>query len=154
MKKEWVKAITSLIIISIVILTITIIFLENRIMFGLFFLILGIVLLLLMKLFRVKIKAVYSDLTFGFIDESLLVIASTIGGLNAGVVGAIVGGVTGNVIADGISGLFEGNMAERMKKHHIKEDRTAFATMLGKITGCLIGAGIILILIWTIRIFL
>jgi len=74
-----------------------------------------------------------------------------IGGLIAGVAGAIIGGAAGNTITDGLGGLFEGHAAERLRGKKILEERTALSSTLGKMTGCLFGAGIGLIIVWLIK---
>lgn len=68
----------------------------------------------------------------------------------AGVIGAIVGGAVGNSITDGFAGLFEGRMAEYLRKLGIQESRTPLSSSMGKMSGCLIGVGIVLTIAWSI----
>ncbi|MCK5553751.1 MAG: hypothetical protein KAJ09_11440 [Deltaproteobacteria bacterium] len=68
----------------------------------------------------------------------------------AGVLGAIVGGAVGDAITDGFAGLFEGRMAEYLRKHGIEESRTPLSSSMGKMSGCLIGVGIVLTIAWSI----
>jgi len=63
------------------------------------------------------------------------------------VAGAIIGGVAGNTITDGVGGIFEGRLAQKLEKADVHAHRTPFSTMMGKVIGCLIGAGIGLIII-------
>ncbi|MBU6447332.1 hypothetical protein KGQ24_00635 [Patescibacteria group bacterium] len=65
------------------------------------------------------------------------------GGRIAGVGGAVIGGVVGNAITDGIAGIFEGYWAERMVK---RDHRTILGSAVGKMAGCLFGAGIVLLI--------
>jgi hypothetical protein len=55
----------------------------------------------------------------------------------------------GDAITDGISGLFEGKMAEWLRKHNIEEARTPLSSSMGKMSGCLLGVGIVLTAAWT-----
>lgn len=64
--------------------------------------------------------------------------------------GAVVGGVVGDSITDGLAGLFEGRVAEYLRKHGIEEARTPLSSSMGKMSGCLIGAGITLTIAWSI----
>ena len=86
-------------------------------------------------------------------DNGVMVFAAIIGGSLGGVPGAIIGGVTGNAITDGLGGFFEGYISEKQEQlQNFKAERRAFSSALGKMTGCLFGAGISLSLIWLIRI--
>lgn len=67
-----------------------------------------------------------------------------IGGHVAGVAGAIIGGVVGNAITDGIAGIFEGQMAEKLRSQLVAEERTMLKSAVGKMAGCLLGAGVVL----------
>jgi len=52
----------------------------------------------------------------------------------------------GNAITDGIAGVFEGHMAERLREKEISEERTMLKSAVGKMAGCLLGAGVVLII--------
>ena len=65
-------------------------------------------------------------------------------------IGAIVGGAVGDSITDGFAGLFEGRMAEYLRKLGIQESRTPLSSSMGKMSGCLIGVGIVLTIAWSI----
>jgi hypothetical protein len=71
---------------------------------------------------------------------------AVIGAEIAGVAGAIIGGTVGNAITDGIAGLFEGHMAERLREEKVSEKRTMIGSSIGKMAGCLLGAGFVLII--------
>lgn len=83
---------------------------------------------------------------FGLIDNGILAVLAVIGGKIAGMGGAIIGGTVGNAITDGIAGIFEGHMAEKLRKQNISEERTILGSAVGKMAGCLLGAGIVLVI--------
>ena len=76
--------------------------------------------------------------------------AALIGANFAGILGAIVGGAVGDSITDGYAGLFEGKMATYLRKHGIDEARTPLSSSMGKMSGCLIGVGIVLTIAWSL----
>jgi hypothetical protein len=86
------------------------------------------------------------DIFFGVIDNGILAVLAIFGGHFAGVTGAILGGVIGNAITDGIAGIFEGQMAEKLRLRFISEERTMLKSSVGKMAGCLFGAGVILVI--------
>ncbi len=96
--------------------------------------------LISLKLFDVKIASTGPDIVFGLIDNGVLAIMAVVGGQVAGVAGAIIGGAVGNAITDGIAGVFEGYWAEKM----IEDRRTILGSAVGKMAGCLLGAGAVL----------
>ena len=108
---------------------------------------LGLLCLASLTLFNILIKNVWPDIVFGLIDNGILAIFAVIGGEIAGVAGAIIGGVVGNAITDGIAGVFEGHMAERLRESKISESRTMLGSAVGKMAGCLLGAGVVLIFV-------
>jgi hypothetical protein len=149
-KNGFVKAFASFIILSIIVVAVSSYFVFDKKLIGPAFLFLGLINLIFLKFFKIEIKSVYPDIIFGMIDNGVLVFAAVLGGTYAGIAGAIIGGAAGNTITDGIGGLFEGHVAEKMRKRKINDKRTALSTTLGKMTGCLFGAGIGLILVWII----
>jgi len=80
------------------------------------------------------------------IDNGILVILAIFGGEIAGMIGAVIGGAVGNAITDGIAGVFEGYAAEKMRKNNISDKRTVLGSAIGKMAGCLLGAGAVLII--------
>jgi|TARA_Y100000310_G_C20694343_1_gene824419 hypothetical protein len=150
MKNNLIKAIISFIILSIIVIAVSSYFVFNKKLIGPIFLILGLLSLILLRFLNIKIKSVYPDIIFGLIDNGVLIFAAVLGGIYAGVIGAIIGGAVGNTITDGLGGLFEGHIAQNQRKYKIDNLRTALSTMLGKMTGCLFGAGIGLVLVWLI----
>jgi len=86
------------------------------------------------------------DIIFGSIDTGLLTIPALWGGSMFGVAGAVAGGVVGDAITDSIAGMFEGGIAEWLRKKGIESAREPVSTSLGKMAGCLFGSGLILTL--------
>jgi hypothetical protein len=91
-----------------------------------------------------SITGAIPDLIFGAIDTGLLTIPALWGGVFFGVAGAIAGGIIGDAITDAIAGFFEGSIAEWLRKKGIEESREPVTTSLGKMSGCLLGSGIVL----------
>ncbi len=148
--RDFFGAITTWIIFSIIVIAVSAYFVFNDVLIGPAFIILGLLSLIVLKFFKIRIKSVYPDIVFGFIDNGVLIFAAVLGGVYAGVAGAIIGGAAGNTLTDGIGGLFEGYVAQKQRKFKINSLRTPLSTMLGKISGCLFGAGLGLILVWLI----
>lgn len=57
---------------------------------------------------------------------------------------AIAGGIIGDALTDAVDGFFEGGAAEWLLGKGIEESREAVTLSLGKMSGCLLGAGLIL----------
>lgn len=149
-KNNLVNAVTSLIFLSIITIAVSSYFVLNSFLIGPALLGVGIINLVFLKFFRITLTEVYPDVIFGAIDNGVLVFAAVLGGAYAGVAGAIIGGAAGNTITDGIGGLFEGYIAEKQALKKIIHKRTALSSMLGKMVGCLFGAGLGLILVWVV----
>ena len=151
MKKQgFILALTSVIIISIVIISVICFTIYNTRVIGPIIILLGFVPWIPLKTSGRAIKSTGADIVFGAIDTGILGIAALIGASFAGVLGAIVGGAVGDSITDGFAGLFEGRMAEYLRKHGIEEVRTPLSSSMGKMSGCLIGVGIVLTIAWSI----
>jgi hypothetical protein len=97
-----------------------------------------------------SIRSAGADIIFGSIDTGLLAVAALIGANFGGILGAIVGGVVGDSITDGLAGLFEGKVSSFLRHRGIDEARTPLSSSMGKMSGCLIGAGITLTVAWSI----
>ena len=110
------------------------------------FVLIALALLCILSLipFKIKLKSILPDIVFGLIDNGILAVMAIFGGEIAGVAGAILGGVVGNAITDGIAGIFEGYYAEKLRHESIPEERTMLKSAVGKMTGCLLGAGFVL----------
>jgi hypothetical protein len=147
-----IKAIFSLTFLSIIIVAVSAYFIHKENLIGTAFLILGILSLIVLKFLKINVIEVYPDMIFGFVDNGVLVFTAIIGGVYAGVFGAIIGGAAGNTITDGIGGLFEGYVAEHQRKMKISTKRTTVSASLGKMAGCLFGAGIGLLIVQLIQV--
>jgi hypothetical protein len=151
MEERVIKAITSFIVLSILVVGVSVFLVFEAAFIGPAYIILGGVGVIFLKFFKINVDEVYPDMIFGFIDNGVLVFTAVLGGIYAGVAGAILGGAAGNTITDGLGGFFEGRLAERLIRDNKKIKRNALSTMLGKMTGCLFGAGFGLTLVWGIK---
>lgn len=151
MKKESIiNSLISVLILSIIIVAVTSFFVFQKRWIGIIFIALGLLHLLVLKMFKVNLKTLWPDIIFGIIDNGILVVAAIIGADFAGVGGAVIGGSAANAITDGFAGIFEGRTAEYLRKHKLSEKRTSLSSALGKMAGCFFGAGIALVILWTI----
>ncbi len=131
-------------ILGVVVATIGIITLKNQFPIGPVVLVLAVIPLGGLLLTRRSLLGAVPDLIFGAMDTGLLTIPALWGGVTFGVAGAIAGGVVGDALTDGIAGFFEGGIAEWLRKRGIEESREPVTTALGKMTGCLLGSGVVL----------
>ncbi len=146
MNKKLLLAIIKVATLCIIIFTISAIFINDGKIIGWVVLSLGLLCLVALEYFKISIKNVWPDIIFGIIDNGILAVLAFAGGAIAGVTGAIIGGVVGNAITDGIAGIFEGHMAEKLRESNISESRTMLGSSVGKMAGCLLGAGVVLII--------
>lgn len=146
----FLRAVTNLIILSIIVVAVSFYFVFNNKLIGPAFLLMGVANIFFLKITKIKLKHIYPDLVFGFVDNGVLVFGVLLGGTFGGVPGAIIGGVAGNTITDATGGLFEGYVSEKLVKGKFEIKRTALSSSLGKMTGCLFGAGVSLTAIWLI----
>src|SRR5680860_331368 len=144
MHPRFISSVLSIVTLCIVIAAVSISFVEDEKWMGFVLIILSVLCLLVLLPFKVKIKSVLPDIFFGIIDNGILAIFAIFGGHFAGVAGAIAGGVVGNSITDGIAGIFEGHLAEKLRARLVIEERTMLKSSVGKMAGCLLGAGVIL----------
>ncbi len=91
-----------------------------------------------------RLSAAVPDLVFGGLDTGLLAIPTLWGGLTFGVPGAVAGSVIGDALTDAVAGFFEGHIAEWLRARGFDESREATTTALGKMSGCLLGSGLVL----------
>ncbi len=110
----------------------------------------GIVSLLPLGVFKIPFQSIKADIIFGIIDNGLLAIFALAGAEFFGILGAIVGSLVGNAVTDGFAGIFEGYEWQKITKTKIKDKRTALTVAVGKLAGCLFGAGVILTIFWSI----
>lgn len=145
MKHTIISSIATTITLCVVVLTVSAFFISNERFIG--FVLIALFGLCLASLipFGISLRSVQPDIVFGLVDNGILAVFAIIGGEVAGVAGAIIGGVVGNAITDGIAGLFEGYSSERLQKNNVDEHRTILGSAIGKMAGCLLGAGCVLI---------
>lgn len=146
MNKKFILSVLNILALCIVITAISIYFMENAKWMGLILIALSLLCLISLLPFKIKIKSTLPDIFFGIIDNGILAVLAIFGGHFAGVTGAILGGVVGNAVTDGIAGIFEGHMAEKLRSKLISEERTMLKSAVGKMAGCLLGAGVVLVL--------
>ena len=145
-----VKSIISVITVSVVVIAVVGFIIYSKVLIGPVLIGLGLLPWIPLKISGRSIKSTGADIIFGAIDTSLLGVAALIGANFAGVLGAIVGGAVGDAITDAIAGLFEGKIAEILRRYGIEEARTPLSSSMGKMSGCLMGIGITLTIAWTI----
>ena len=151
MKKQgFIPALLSVIAISIVVIGVVSFTIFHTKLIGPIIVLLGFTPWIPLRIFGRTIRSTGADIVFGAIDTGILGIVALIGASFAGVLGAIIGGAVGDSITDGFAGLFEGRMAEYLRKHGIEESRTPLSSSMGKMSGCLIGVGIVLTIAWSI----
>jgi hypothetical protein len=147
------KAVTMFCVFSILVVGISIFLIYDKALIGPAYIAIAFFGMGTLTVFKIKIKSVFPDIMFGLIDNGFLVFAAAFGGQVAGVGGAVLGGAAGNTLTDGFGGIIEGKMAEKLKHDSYEANRNSFTTMMGKVIGCLLGAGIGLILVWFISAF-
>jgi hypothetical protein len=142
-QKFWL-AVVNILTLCVVITAVSMSFIDNSKWMGLVLIALAILCLVSLLPFKISLKSTLPDIFFGLIDNGILAILAIFGGHFAGVTGAILGGVVGNAITDGIAGIFEGQMAESLRAKFVPEERTMLKSAVGKMAGCLLGAGVVL----------
>lgn len=151
MRKNLIQAFASFIVLSLVSFGVGAFFIFSRLLIGPVYIVAGLLGILSLRLFNLNVKGVLPDIIFGILDNGFLVFAAIIGGTYAGVFGAVLGGVVGDTVSDGIGGIFEGRTYEWLKENKIPMTKTGLSTVLGKMIGCLLGAGIGLTLVYIVH---
>lgn len=144
MRKIFFLSILNILTLCVVIGAVSLFFINNSQWMGFVLIALALLCILSLIPFKIKLKSILPDIVFGLIDNGILAVMAIFGGEIAGVAGAILGGVVGNAITDGIAGIFEGYYAEKLRHESIPEERTMLKSAVGKMTGCLLGAGFVL----------
>jgi hypothetical protein len=144
MSKNFLLSVLNIITLCVVITAVSIYFVDYNEWMGLVLIVLALLCLASLIPFKINLKSVLPDIFFGLIDNGILAVLAIFGGHFAGVTGAIIGGVVGNAVTDGIAGIFEGKMAEKLRAQSIPEKRTMLKSAVGKMAGCLLGAGAVL----------
>ncbi|MDP3244053.1 MAG: hypothetical protein Q8M83_00065 [bacterium] len=145
MRQKFILSVLNIITLCIIITAVSVFFVNNARWIGIVLIILAIFCVLSLLTFKIKLRSIQPDIIFGLIDNGILAVLAIFGGHFAGVTGAILGGVVGNAITDGIAGIFEGYSAEKLRLQLIPEERTMLKSAVGKMAGCLLGAGIVLV---------
>ncbi len=140
-KKSFLTSVLNILVLCAVIFFVSTFFVYKANLIGYVLVALAFLCLASLKLFNIKISAVKPDIVFGVIDNGILAVMAVVGGELAGVVGAIIGGVVGNAITDGVAGIFEGYWAALA----VDDKRTVLGSAVGKMSGCLLGAGVVLV---------
>ena len=143
-------ALTSSLVVSVVVVASVALIIHNVLLIGPVVFLLGLVPWLPIKLSGRSLRSTGADIVFGAVDTGFLGVAALIGAELGGVLGAVVGGLVGDSITDGLAGIFEGQASEYLRAHGIEEARTPLSASMGKMSGCLLGAGTTLTLAWTI----
>lgn len=146
MKNKLFSTIVNVVILCLIVVAVSVYFVFDEVMIGYVLIVLAIFCLGFIKLFGVRLRSIKPDIIFGVIDNSILVLLAVFGGHFGGVAGAIIGGAVGNAVTDGIAGVFEGIEAEKMQREESPAERTILGTAVGKMAGCLLGAGVVLVL--------
>jgi small-conductance mechanosensitive channel len=149
-KRGFGPALLSVTAVSIVVVSTAAAVLYHTRLVGPVLVLLGFVPWIPLKVLGRSVRSTAADIIFGAIDTGILGIAALIGASFAGVLGAIVGAAVGDSVTDGLAGLFEGKMAEHMRRHGIDDARTPLSSSMGKMSGCLLGVGIVLTVAWTV----
>ena len=149
-RQSLIPALMSVIIVSIVVVGVLCFSIHHKKLIGPTVILLGLIPLIPLRISGRTVTSTGADIIFGAIDTGFLGIVALIGASFAGVLGAIVGGAVGDSITDGFAGLFEGRVAEYLRKHGIEESRTPLSSSMGKMSGCLLGVGIVLTIAWSI----
>lgn len=146
MRNKIILSIINILTLCIVITAVSIYFINNEKWMGVILIILALLCILSLIPFKITFRSIQPDIAFGLIDNGILAVLAIFGGHFAGVTGAILGGVVGNALTDGIAGIFEGYAAEKLRSEKISEQRTMLKSAVGKMAGCLLGAGIVLLI--------
>ncbi|OIP56528.1 hypothetical protein COU24_01510 [Candidatus Kuenenbacteria bacterium CG10_big_fil_rev_8_21_14_0_10_39_14] len=144
MRQKSILSILNILTLCVVITAVSVFFVNNARWIGIVLIFLAILCVLSLIPFKIKLRSIQPDIVFGLIDNGVLAILAIFGGHFAGIAGAILGGVVGNAITDGIAGIFEGHSAEKLRLQLVPEERTMLKSAVGKMVGCLLGAGIVL----------
>ncbi len=146
MRQKFILSILNILTLCVVIAAVSVFFVNNARWIGFVLIILALLCIVSLIPFGIKLRSIQPDIIFGLIDNGILAIFAIFGGHFAGMTGAILGGVVGNTITDGIAGIFEGHSAEKLRIQLVPEERTILKSAVGKMAGCLLGAGVVLVI--------
>jgi hypothetical protein len=143
-------ALTSAVIVSVIVIAAVAFVIYHVRYIGPVVFVLGLLPWIPIRLSGRTVRSTGADIVFGAVDTGFLGVAALIGAELGGVLGAVVGGLVGDSITDGLAGIFEGQASEYLRRHGIEEARTPVSASMGKMSGCLLGAGMTLTLVWTV----
>ncbi len=144
----------NVILSAITVLLVSYFFVTKTMIIGPILIVLGILILLPLWLRGIPLQALKAEIVFGAIDNGVLAIFALSGAELFGILGAIVGSLVGNAVTDGLAGIFEGYEWQKTDKLNIKNKRTALTVAIGKMSGCLLGGGVVLTIAWSILSYL
>lgn len=144
MNRRFLISVADILGLCVAIAAVTLTLANHNQWMGFVLIALGIVCILSLPPFGIKLKSVLPDVIFGVIDNGILAVMAIFGGHFGGVAGAVLGGVVGNAITDGIAGIFEGYIAEKFDSQDTSNHRSMLKSAVGKMAGCLFGAGVVL----------
>ncbi|MBI2662160.1 hypothetical protein HYX11_01745 [Candidatus Woesearchaeota archaeon] len=153
-KRKLITALLTLFLLTIIILLISYFFITQKKLIGPVLIILGFLSLLPLRLFNIPTEILKAEIIFGIIDNGVLAIFALSGAELFGILGAIIGSLVGNAITDGFAGIFEGYEWNKISELNLKGKRTILTVSLGKLSGCLLGGGVILTIAWSILNFM
>lgn len=146
MRQKFILSILNILTLCVVIAAVSVFFVNNARWIGFVLIILALLCVVSLIPFKIKLRSIQPDIFFGLVDNGILAVMAIFGGHFAGVTGAILGGIVGNAITDGIAGIFEGYSAEKLRRQLVPEERTMLKSAVGKMAGCLLGAGVVLVI--------
>jgi len=147
-KRKLITALLTLFLLTVIIMLISYFFVTQKKLIGPVLIILGFLSLLPLRLFNIPTDILKAEIMFGIIDNGILAIFALSGAELFGILGAIIGSLVGNAITDGFAGIFEGY--EWNKISNLNGKRTILTISLGKLSGCLLGGGLVLTIAWSI----
>lgn len=145
MNKRFLLSVLNVLSLCIVVAAVALAFVNHNQWMGFVLIALGILCLLSLVPFGIKIKSTLPDVLFGVIDNGILAVMAIFGGHFGGTAGAVLGGVVGNAITDGIAGIFEGHIGEKFDGRDVANHRSMLKSAVGKMSGCLLSAGAVLV---------
>jgi len=146
MKKWFILPVVNILVLCIVIFAVSSFFIADTQWMWYVLIFLALISLFTLSFFKISWKSVKPDIVFGLIDNGILAVMAIFWWYLAGVTGAIMWGVVGNAITDGIAGIFEWHYAETLRANKVQEERTMLKSAVGKMAGCLLGAGVVLVI--------
>ena len=153
-KDNWIASGINVILSALIVLLVSYFFVTKTMIIGPILIVLGVIILLPLRLLRIPLQVLKAEIWFGVIDNGILAVFALSGAELFGILGARVGSLVGNAITDGLAGIFEGYEWQKTDKLNLKSKRTALTVAIGKMSGCLLGGGVVLTIAWSILSYL